>query len=569
MERRQTTGAIVLFVLAVVGLVAGWWTYWFLCDDAYIAFRYVSNSVLGHGYVWNAPPFRPVEGYSSFLWVVMLDVVWRLFGVEPPASSNPMLLLFAIGSLAVTTRMVWELRLSPHLARARLPLLALVLFSVVSNRTFLAWSSSGLETAMFVFWLLLWVFVAVFRPMTRGWLTVLVALAAILELARPDGMLFLLATGCSGLLFLNARRRAGTLVAADLLPTLPLVVTFGHLLWRFNLYGAWVTNTAYAKHTAPWPSMGINYVAGFALEYAYWVWGLLLLLGLVRIVGQRATARTFLASVDEAWLYQAIGVTAIVGHWAYYTLRIGGDHFEFRVYTQLVPLIAVSMPWLLDKLGWSARRSLTAFALMTALGLPIPWVHWYHTHDITVRFDKGMPRYKIAKHFPSFIAWYPRAWDALQDVTIRHWVGMRQQTHRMFLMQYQWKEYPSREQGLAYGPEGLPVMLTSAVGYPGWVLPHVAMIDMLGLNDAVIARNPIQPLNKQGKPKSRRMAHERVAPKGYAACFQANVTVNRKGEVTVRERATPLTAEQVVDCETRFFDLVMASHGQGVAGDDD
>ena len=79
---------IVVLVLAAAGLFAGWKLFWFLTDDAYIAFRYASNSMAGHGYVWNPPPFKPVEGYTSFLWVTLLDMVWRTFGVPPPQSAN-------------------------------------------------------------------------------------------------------------------------------------------------------------------------------------------------------------------------------------------------------------------------------------------------------------------------------------------------------------------------------------------------------------------------------------------------------------------------------------------------
>ena len=48
-----TAAAIVLYLC--------WKKFWFLTDDALIAFRYVSNSILDRGYTWNPPPFRPLE----------------------------------------------------------------------------------------------------------------------------------------------------------------------------------------------------------------------------------------------------------------------------------------------------------------------------------------------------------------------------------------------------------------------------------------------------------------------------------------------------------------------------
>ena len=52
--------------------IGGWHLFYFLTDDAYITFRYVSNSLAGRGLVWNPAPFRPVEGYTSFLWAIVL-----------------------------------------------------------------------------------------------------------------------------------------------------------------------------------------------------------------------------------------------------------------------------------------------------------------------------------------------------------------------------------------------------------------------------------------------------------------------------------------------------------------
>ena len=41
---------------------------WFLCDDAFISFRYVRNFLEGNGLVFN--PGEYVEGYTNFLWIL-------------------------------------------------------------------------------------------------------------------------------------------------------------------------------------------------------------------------------------------------------------------------------------------------------------------------------------------------------------------------------------------------------------------------------------------------------------------------------------------------------------------
>ena len=76
-----------LLGLLVVGVVLGIHvrTYWFLTDDAYISFRYARNFAQGHGLVFNvgAPP---VEGYTNFLWVVVLGGLARL-GARPEVTA--------------------------------------------------------------------------------------------------------------------------------------------------------------------------------------------------------------------------------------------------------------------------------------------------------------------------------------------------------------------------------------------------------------------------------------------------------------------------------------------------
>ena len=63
----------------------------FLCDDAFIHFRYAVMLHAGHGLVWNPAPFQPVEG-GGFLWILALWSIWSWFGVEPVHSANPFLI---------------------------------------------------------------------------------------------------------------------------------------------------------------------------------------------------------------------------------------------------------------------------------------------------------------------------------------------------------------------------------------------------------------------------------------------------------------------------------------------
>lgn len=105
--KASAAGYLFYGVLGCV-VVAGWHALSWLCDDAFIYFRYASNSLLGYGYVWNAPPFRPVEGYTSLLWIAVIDVVWRVTGSQPPEFVNVLSLLFGCATLVLLARLFRE-----------------------------------------------------------------------------------------------------------------------------------------------------------------------------------------------------------------------------------------------------------------------------------------------------------------------------------------------------------------------------------------------------------------------------------------------------------------------------
>src|SRR5947199_206337 len=63
------------FEIHVVGPVdarSGWFV-GYVKDDAYIEYRYATNAAHGHGLVYNIGD-PPVEGFTSFLWTVLLIV---------------------------------------------------------------------------------------------------------------------------------------------------------------------------------------------------------------------------------------------------------------------------------------------------------------------------------------------------------------------------------------------------------------------------------------------------------------------------------------------------------------
>ena len=540
-----------LLALALAAAVAGWRLFWFLTDDAFIAFRYAANWLAGWGLTWNPPPFSPVEGYTSYLWVTILAGVWKLTGVAPPAAANVLSLACGCGTLVLVWRLVLRMELPGVPPRGRLALLALVLAGTVTNRTFLAWLSSGLETALFNLLLTWWLVEALTRPAERGrgWGARLAAAAAAAALARPDGLLAAAATP----LLLAAPVRAGwrsggrARVAAVLAP-LPLAAVALHLLWRRATYGVWLPTTYYAKNVEPWPESGWRYAASFVLENGVWVW-LLLAAAWAAAAAVRAARpgpRDGIAP-RRPGLHAVVPVAVLAAHFLYYTLAIGGDHFEYRVYSHLVPLLFAGGAWLAARLFSGGWRPALALAAMVAASWPIPWTHWAATRRLETRDETHVLIQPIHDRFPAPLRPAVAAWDSWQAWLIVHHVGMRHQEHAVF-HRHLARRLPPREEGARFRWEdGRPVTARLSVGYAGWIFPELAILDLYGLNDAVIARNPA-PI----APRSdRRMAHARQPPPGYVECFRPNASVSWDGRLEIEPRPAPLTDAEIRACERR------------------
>jgi arabinofuranosyltransferase len=558
----------LIAAISLAILYLGWRQFWFLTDDAFIAFRYISNSHFGIGYVWNAPPFRPVEGYTSFLWIVVLDLVWRFAGVEPPDASNFISLVCAgltlgIGSWWILT-IVWSGRFAPY----RTGFLALILLATLTNRTFLAWTSSGLETALFNLLLTSWFCLCLsLRTWDQaGSISLLSTLAALTALTRPDGLILLPATcaiaGASAIFGTQSRKQWFKLSAA----LLPMSAVFAHIFWRKQFYGEWLPNTYYAKvgsQSFGW-HFGSLYLLSFVMEYAIWIW--LILAIVISVTRLRTVWRNWhgiFVKPEVIWIAGAITVGCVVTEIAYYVIRVGGDHFEYRIFSHLILFMFASFVWMLDRMRVRPFACVLCFLLFMTASWIVPWVHWastskLHVYETRLRVSVAETLESGAPWLPNPVLGYARYFDELQSTLVDHWICVRQQEHRLF-WEYSECLFPSREEGMQIKPDGYPVLAIGAVGYVGWALPRVNIIDILGLNDYVIARSGKGPLNM--------MAHDRAAPDGYVECFLPNIEINPLAEwpalvgsasrevawkVRIANEPRELAAAQICECERKY-----------------
>jgi arabinofuranosyltransferase len=533
----------VILPVAAVMLFAGWWTFRFLCDDAYIAFRYIGNRHLGWGYTWNPPPFRPVEGYTSFLWVALLDVIWTITGQDPPATANRVSLVFAAGSVALTAAMAWSSAGRAWMG-ARAGMVALVLWGVLTNRTFLTWTTSGLETPLFVFLVLLWTWIALYARRGAVWPFALMGTTALVALTRPDGLLYMAA---ALVMFAAEAWRRGP-KWRDLVGLTPLLLIVAHLLWRHATYGAWLPNTYYAKTLgAWWPRAGLTYLALFALQYMWWLW---------LPVAWKAwrTRRTQGPYNLREHAASIVAVLTLMAEIAYYTVVTGGDHFEFRVFAHLPPLLFVALAVLADRAQITRARQVVMFVSFTAAGWILPWTDWASQRAVTDR--DHIFRLDTRIEGTLWPLW-PYVWVAeeFQSWLVNQSICAPWQTHKWFAIS-QAGMMPSRADSLEFagpddwaedasGPTAFPVTVVSSVGVIGWRLPYVAVIDELGLNDYVVARTPIPP------DRAWRMAHTRRPPAGYTACFAPDVTATEGPKL--KDRKAEVTADSIRTCEDLWW----------------
>jgi arabinofuranosyltransferase len=477
---KAALGPLLPFLPAAALLLLGWWAIWFLCDDAFIAFRYVGNAYDGRGLVWNAAPFAPVEGYSCFLWVAVLYVVWLWTGVPPPVAANPLALACALATLWLVAR-----RLAVPGGRL---VATLALLGVAGNHTFATWSSSGLETAMFGLWAVGWTLAATGPAPARGAeFGRLAAFAALAQLTRPDGGLLVLATLAIGL----QRAFVGGLRVRGLFGGLsPLLLPVAHLLWRRGFYGEWLPNTYHAKIVAAWPESGLRYLYCFALEHGILLLLPLLLLGLWGAM--RRTTGGFAAAL-RAVCGERFAAAAAVATWllfvGYYTLVVGGDHFAYRPFAHLLPLLAVAAVAALRALAWPKGWSLVALVVLAIAGNTFGWCY-----ERALRGREKDGFVPASAVLPAPLAGCFVGWDRCQAWLRLRYVALPRPLHAATcrdLLQLLPERRPGLVQGLSPGARG--VYRTVAAGVVGWALADVAIVDAVGLNDWVVARHRGEP----------------------------------------------------------------------------
>ena len=131
-----------ILALSFLGLVAHSLVYRFVNDDAYISFVFARNLAEHGQLVFNLGD--RVEGYTNFLWTLILALVMKL-GIPPEAGALVLSALCAGGTMLASARLVARLR-GGRSAWDALPAALLA-----ASAGFACWTSGGLETQLFTF----------------------------------------------------------------------------------------------------------------------------------------------------------------------------------------------------------------------------------------------------------------------------------------------------------------------------------------------------------------------------------------------------------------------------------
>jgi hypothetical protein len=220
-----------------------------VAEDAFIALRFASNLAHGQGLVWN-PGAPPVEGYTDFLWVVILSAAIAA-GLPAVGFAQAASIAAGLATLVLTYRVGRRLMDWP----VPVALVPPGLLAVAGP--FATWSSSGMESTLFTLIILLaaselalacrdaTVVAGSSRPRlryaVRGGLALLLA-----ALTRPEGLLIAaLLLGLAAFVAVVYDRR---LVRAVATGAAVFVVGFAiYFAWRYSRYGYPLPNTFYAK----------------------------------------------------------------------------------------------------------------------------------------------------------------------------------------------------------------------------------------------------------------------------------------------------------------------------------
>jgi arabinofuranosyltransferase len=254
------TGGSVLLAAHAFGFAR------FRSDDAYITYRYARNLADGLGPVWNRG--EHVEGYTSFLWMLLLAGMHAM-GIDIEVAA----VLLATASTVALFVLLWRVSLllfdgEEHAAGPQRLVLAGAILLVAANTSMGIWSVSGLEMPLAA--ALIVALIYTYQRESRSArfpLSALVLGAAVMT--RPEAGVLVALTG-GFFVFQTLRENTHTRRRhLALFVAIFAILAGAWVVWRWSYYGYIFPNTYYVKVGTPGLMIdrGLHYVGRYWLKY--------------------------------------------------------------------------------------------------------------------------------------------------------------------------------------------------------------------------------------------------------------------------------------------------------------
>ncbi|MBI3123760.1 MAG: hypothetical protein HYZ10_05095 [Ignavibacteriales bacterium] len=313
----------------------------FIQDDAFTSLRYVQNFVDGNGLVFNIG--ERVEGYTNFLWVLLLSAVSFLahaLNLNPnlPLVAQFLSTLFGVLILVSTYLLAKKIIVKNFSGSIISSLLALSAPAMVLFTTpFIYWSVSGMETPLFVSLTLLSVYYFIdYEEQSKR--NAFVIVSVLNSFLRPEGMFFFI-------LLMSFKLIKNFFSAEDFQLSKKIKLSFNssikksliayavpviaYIIFRLLYYGYPFPNTFYAKteFTTQFLTRGWNYYIDFLEEYL--LFGLFYVPVLIQLMRSKTNTKENIL-IGFALVYT---ITLIV---------IGGDVLPVnRFFLTIMPLLFI------------------------------------------------------------------------------------------------------------------------------------------------------------------------------------------------------------------------------------
>jgi len=375
---------ITLLCIAVVPYLVI--TYNHIGEDCFISFRYAENFIEGKGLVYNEG--EKVEGYSNFLWV-MLIAFFRWFGISPIFASK--LLGFASMALLLWIGSYYSLKKKQR----KIDWIYLATPIMIFFNPFLHYHAGrGLETVFYTF-LFVW---AAFSFKRRNYGNSSLAFAAI-ALTRPEGFVYFWLLLPMLFLDLKYSKTEKFPYPVPLIrfrfftPYLAVVVPF--FIWRVLYYGSFFPNTVLAKTGTFnfWSNPSFHMLLQFAISWSY--------------IPLFALLAIFTYHREQWELKRSLLIPMILGGALLcYTIAIGKVQASpFRHYVPLVPILIILFQEFLRAMKKRVEDNL---ALSIGLFVIFMGMNFYTSNNLdspSTRLHSRTIQFLKSWNYPGRVAW--------------------------------------------------------------------------------------------------------------------------------------------------------------------